>query len=64
MLTATGPGIGRLLMNAAHEHVTTNLRISLSVDPENPARQLYESLGYADYEPGDGLDRMVLGLAD
>ena len=61
-----GRGIGRLLMNAAHEQARIDRisRISLSVDPENPARQLYESLGYAEYEPGDGLDRMVLGLAD
>jgi GNAT superfamily N-acetyltransferase len=59
-----GRGIGRILMNAAHERARNDeiARISLSVDAENPARGLYESLGYIDYEPEDGLGRMVLGL--
>ena len=59
-----GRGIGRSLMNAAHERARSDgiARISLSVDAENSARGLYESLGYIDYEPEDGLGRMVLSL--
>jgi GNAT superfamily N-acetyltransferase len=59
-----GRGIGRSLMNAAHERARNYeiARISLSVDAENPAKRMYESLGYIDYEPEDGLGRMVLGL--
>ena len=59
-----GSGVGRALMEAAHARARSLglRRISLSVNADNPAKKLYESLGYVDYEPGDGLERMVFEL--
>jgi len=59
-----GRGVGQRLMEAMHERARESglARISLSVDLDNPARRLYTRLGYEDFEPKDGNDRMILDL--
>ena len=58
-------GIGMQLMEAIHERARADgvAQISLSVDLDNPARRLYERLGYVELEPGGEDERMVLRLA-
>jgi ribosomal protein S18 acetylase RimI-like enzyme len=59
-----GRGVGRRLMDAIHQRARDDgiRRIALSVDADNPARHLYRSLGYRDYEPGDAKGRMILDI--
>ena len=59
-----GHGVGSALLQAmaARQRDAGVSQISLSVDEGNPARALYARLGYRDFEPYDGLGRMVLVL--
>ena len=56
-----GKGVGTALMEGfTRVHADGVARISLSVDLGNPARRLYERLGYVEVEPGS--EKMVLDL--
>ena len=59
-----GKGVGSALMEAIHAHARAEGvgRISLSVDHDNPARHLYERLGYVARAETEDDDRMVLEL--
>jgi len=60
-----GEGIGTELMEAIHARarVAGISRMSLAVDHDNPARHLYERLGYVALAESEDDDRMVLELA-
>ncbi|HVE95300.1 MAG TPA: GNAT family N-acetyltransferase [Acidimicrobiales bacterium] len=59
-----GRGIGTALLEALRERAQAAgiSRLGLSVEPENPARRLYERLGYVELQPDDDEGRMVLNL--
>ncbi len=60
-----GQGVGTALMEAIHARARAQgiRQISLSVDRDNPARQLYERLGYVEVVPDDEKGRMLVELA-
>lgn len=59
-----GRGVGTALLAAIHARGRADGidRISLSVDHDNPARRLYERLGYVALAEREDDDRMVLEL--
>jgi len=60
-----GRGVGRRLMETIHARAREQgvARISLSVDADNPARRLYERLGYVSFPPGNEDGLLLLELS-
>ncbi|MCA1783976.1 MAG: GNAT family N-acetyltransferase [Intrasporangiaceae bacterium] len=59
-----GSGVGRCLMTAilAELRLQTIAQMSLSVEDDNPARQLYQSLGFVTWATADGASTMLRTL--
>ena len=62
--TRRGRGVGRALLVALHRAASRRgiERLSLSVEKANPARRLYQSLGYTDVVDAGGSVTMLLRL--
>jgi ribosomal protein S18 acetylase RimI-like enzyme len=55
-----GNGLGTSLINQLISQLPTHINnISLSVDTQNPAKGLYERLGFKDYSINDGTAVMI-----
>ncbi|MBC8059050.1 MAG: GNAT family N-acetyltransferase [Clostridiaceae bacterium] len=55
-----GNGLGTLLINHLINELPAHINsISLSVDTQNPAKRLYERLGFKDYSINDGTAIMI-----
>lgn len=59
-----GRGIGTMLLEALHERARRDglARLALSVDRDNPAKRLYERVGYVAFGTDDGRGRMLFEL--
>jgi GNAT superfamily N-acetyltransferase len=59
-----GRGVGGALLRAIHDRARQQglARVALSVDPDNPAKRLYERTGYLELDPGDPRHQMILEL--
>jgi ribosomal protein S18 acetylase RimI-like enzyme len=49
---------GRLLRDLQEEAASAGKRVGIHVEKQNPARRLYERLGFAMTQPGDVYDLM------
>jgi GNAT superfamily N-acetyltransferase len=61
-----GRGIGGALLERIHAEAESQglSRIALSVEADNPAKELYRRSGYRDLQQDDPKGRMILLLAD